>query len=117
TGYATGGMAPEWGVMAPVGAVQKLWQKKGTKAGSFDLYEINQPFAAASVAVGRELGLDAAKTNIWGGATALGHPIGATGARILCTLLSALEDTGGRTGIAGLCLGGGNAVAVSVERY
>src|SRR5262245_6930914 len=116
TGYATGGMAPEWVMMAPVEAVKRLWQKTGTNAKSFDLYEINEPFAAASIAVGRELGLDAARTNIWGGATALGHPIGATGARMLCTLLSALEDTGGKTGIAGLCLGGGNAVALSVER-
>jgi acetyl-CoA C-acetyltransferase len=116
TGYATGGLAPEWVMMAPVEAVKKLWAKTGTSAKSFDLYEINEPFAAASIAVGRELGLDAARTNIWGGATALGHPIGASGARILCTLLSALEDTGGKTGIAGLCLGGGNAVAVSVER-
>ncbi len=116
TGYATGGLAPEWVMMAPVEAVKKLWQKTGTTAKSFDLYEINEPFAAASIAVGRELGLDAARTNIWGGATALGHPIGASGARILCTLLAALEDTGGRRGVAGLCLGGGNAVAVSVER-
>ena len=116
TGYATGGLAPEWVMMAPVEAVKRLWQKTGTNAKSFDLYEINEPFAAASIAVGRELGLDAARTNIWGGATALGHPIGASGARILCTLLAALEDTGGKTGIAGLCLGGGNAVALSVER-
>jgi acetyl-CoA C-acetyltransferase len=116
TGYATGGLAPEWVMMAPVEAVKRLWQKTGTSAKSFDLYEINEPFAAASIAVGRELGLDAARTNIWGGATALGHPIGASGARILCTLLAALEDTGGKTGIAGLCLGGGNAVALSVER-
>lgn len=116
TGYATGGMAPEWVMMAPVVAVKKLWEKTGTKTSSFDLYELNEPFCAASLAVGRELGLDAARTNVWGGATALGHPIGASGARILCTLLSALEDTGGRTGIAGLCLGGGNAVAMSVER-
>jgi acetyl-CoA C-acetyltransferase len=116
TGYATGGLAPEWVMMAPVEAVKKLWQRTGTNAKSFDLYELNEPFAAASIAVGRELGVDAARTNVWGGATALGHPIGASGARILCTLLSALEDTGGKTGVAGLCLGGGNAVAVSVER-
>jgi len=116
TGYATGGLAPEWVMMAPIEAVKKLWAKTGTNAKSFDLYEVNEPFAAASIAVGRELGLDAARTNIWGGATALGHPIGASGARILCTLLSALEDTGGKSGIAGLCLGGGNAVAMSVER-
>ncbi|MCE9634824.1 MAG: acetyl-CoA C-acyltransferase [Planctomycetes bacterium] len=116
TGYATGGMAPEWVMMAPVVAVKKLWQKTGTDASSFDLYELNEPFCVASLAVGRELGVDAASTNIWGGATALGHPIGASGARILCTLLSALEDTGGKRGVAGLCLGGGNAVAMSVER-
>lgn len=116
TGYATGGLAPEWVMMAPVVAVKKLWQKTGTNAAAFDLYELNEPFCAASIAVGRELGVDASRTNIWGGATALGHPIGASGARILCTLLSALEDTGGKRGIAGLCLGGGNAVAMSVER-
>ena len=116
TGYATGGLAPEWVMMAPVEAVKKLWAKTGTSAKSFDLYELNEPFCAASIAVGRELGVDAARTNIWGGATALGHPIGASGARILCTLLAALEDTGGKSGIAGLCLGGGNAVAMSVER-
>jgi len=116
TGYATGGMAPEWVMMAPVVAVKKLWEKTGTDASSYDLYELNEPFAVASIAVGRELGLDPAKVNVFGGAVALGHPIGASGARILGTLLSALEDTGGKTGIAGLCLGGGNAVAMSVER-
>jgi acetyl-CoA C-acetyltransferase len=116
TGYATGGLAPEWVMMAPVVAVKKLWEKTGTNAAAFDLYELNEPFCAASIAVGRELGVDAARTNVWGGATALGHPIGASGARILCTLLSALEDTGGKRGVAGLCLGGGNAVAMSVER-
>jgi acetyl-CoA C-acetyltransferase len=103
-------------MMAPVVAVKKLWEKTGTNAGSYDLYELNEPFSAASLAVGRELGVSAENTNVWGGAVALGHPIGATGARILSTLLSSLEDTGGRTGIAGLCLGGGNAVAMSVER-
>ena len=115
TGYATGGMAPEWVMMAPVVAVKKLWDKTGTDAGSFDRYEINEPFSVASIAVGRELGLDPDKVNPWGGAVALGHPIGATGARILCTLLSGLADSGGKTGLAGLCLGGGNAVATSVE--
>ncbi len=116
TGYATGGLAPEWVMMAPVEAVKKLWSKTGTEAGSYDLYELNEPFAAASVAVGRELGLDAENVNVFGGAIALGHPIGASGARILCTLLTALEDRDAKTGIAGLCLGGGNAVAVAVER-
>ncbi len=115
TGYATGGMAPEWVMMAPVVAVKKLWEKTGTDAGSFDLYELNEPFSVASLAVGRELGLDPAIVNPWGGAVALGHPIGASGARILETLLSGLADSGGKSGVAGLCLGGGNAVAVAVE--
>ena len=115
TGYATGGMAPEWVMMAPVVAVQKLWEKTGTTADSYDLYELNEPFAVASIAVGRELGLDPEKVNVFGGAVALGHPIGATGARIIGTLLTALQDQGKKTGVAGLCLGGGNAVAVSVE--
>ena len=115
-GYATGGLAPEWVMMAPVEAVRALWKRTETQVDSFDLYEINEPFAAASLAVGRQLGLDAARVIFGGGAVALGHPIGASGARILCTLLSALEDTGGKRGIAGLCLGGGNAVAMAVER-
>ncbi len=115
TSYATAGTAPEWVMMAPVVAVNKLWQQTGTQESSYDLYELNEPFSAASIAVGRELAIPAEKTNIWGGAVALGHPIGATGARIICTLLSALSDTGGKSGVAGLCLGGGNAVALSVE--
>jgi acetyl-CoA C-acetyltransferase len=115
TGYATGGTAPEWVMMAPVEAVRKLWKQTGTEASSYDLYELNEPFAVASIAVGRELGVTSENTNVWGGAVALGHPIGATGARMVCTLLSSLQDTGGRSGVAGLCLGGGNAVALSVE--
>jgi acetyl-CoA C-acetyltransferase len=115
-GYATAGTAPEWVMMAPVGAVRNLWKKTGTDAGSYDLYELNEPFAVASIAVGRELGVTAENTNVRGGAVALGHPIGATGARMVCTLLSALEDLGGRSGVAGLCLGGGNAVAMAFER-
>ena len=115
TGYATGGTAPEWVMMAPVVAVKKLWERTGTNAASYDIYELNEPFSAASLAVGRELGLDPAIVNPWGGAVALGHPIGATGARILGTLLAGLEDSGGKHGVAGLCLGGGNAVAMSVE--
>jgi len=115
TGYASGGLAPEWVMMAPVEAVKALWKKTGTKADSYDLYEMNEPFAAASIAVGRDLGLDPAKVNVHGGATALGHPIGASGARILVTLIHALQDRGLKRGVAGLCLGGGNAVALSVE--
>jgi acetyl-CoA C-acetyltransferase len=102
-------------MMAPVEAVKKLWAKTGTSAKSFDLYELNEPFAAASIAVGRELGLDAARTNIWGGATALGHPIGASGARILVTLLGALRKRGLKRGVASLCIGGGEATAMAVE--
>ena len=85
------------------------------KAGDFDLYEINEPFAVASVALMRELGLDPERMNVNGGAVALGHPIGCTGARILTTLLYALKARGLKRGIAGLCLGGGNAVALAVE--
>lgn len=116
SGYSTSGVEPKWVMMAPVEAVRKLWDARGTSRDDYDLYELNEPFSAASIAVGRELEIDPERVNVWGGAVALGHPIGATGARILCTLLSALEDRGGRTGIAGLCLGGGNAVATAVER-
>lgn len=115
-GYSTSGVEPKWVMMAPVDAVKKLWDQRGTTRDDYDLYELNEPFAAASIAVGRELAIDPERVNVWGGAVALGHPIGATGARILCTLLSSMEDRGARTGIAGLCLGGGNAVATAVER-
>jgi acetyl-CoA C-acetyltransferase len=115
TGYAAGGLPPEWVMMAPVEAVRNLWKRTGTDASKYDLYELNEPFAAASVAVMRDLGLDGARVNVHGGAVALGHPIGASGARILVTLLHALQDRGGKRGLAGLCLGGGNAVALSVE--
>ncbi len=114
-GYAAGGLPPEWVMMAPVEAVRNLWKRTGLGRDDFDLYEMNEPFAAASIAVNRDLGLDAARVNVNGGAVALGHPIGASGARILVTLLHALRDRGGKRGVAGLCLGGGNAVAVAVE--
>jgi acetyl-CoA C-acetyltransferase len=115
TGYATGGMAPEWVMMAPVEAVKHLTKKLGVTPAHFDLWEINEAFAVAAVALQREIGLDAAKVNVHGGAVALGHPIGATGARILTTLLHAMRDRRARTGCAALCLGGGNAVALAVE--
>jgi acetyl-CoA C-acetyltransferase len=115
TGYAAGGLPPEWVMMAPVEAVKNLWKRAGTSRDSYDLYELNEPFAAASVAVMRDLGLDPAKVNVHGGAVALGHPIGASGARLLVTLIHALQDRGAKRGLAGLCLGGGNAVALSVE--
>ncbi|MHC4597711.1 MAG: thiolase family protein [Planctomycetota bacterium] len=115
-GHASGGRPPEWVMLAPIEAVRKLWERLSMKAGDFDLYEINEPFAVASVALIRELELDPAKVNVNGGAVALGHPIGCTGARILTTLLHALQARNLRRGMAALCLGGGNAVALAVER-
>jgi acetyl-CoA C-acetyltransferase len=117
TGYATGGRDPEWVMLAPIDAVRKLLDTTGRRAASeYDLVELNEAFAAAAIAVSRELGIDPARLNVNGGAVALGHPIGASGARILTTLLYAMKDRGARTGLAALCLGGGNAVAMSVER-
>ncbi|MDQ2889633.1 MAG: acetyl-CoA C-acyltransferase [Gemmatimonadota bacterium] len=116
TGYATGGGAPQDLFFAPIVAVEKLMKKTGASIGDYDLIEANEAFASQSIADGRGLGWDDARVNVHGGAIALGHPIGASGARILTTLLYALKDRGKRTGLATLCLGGGNAVALSVER-
>jgi acetyl-CoA C-acetyltransferase len=115
TGQATGGTAPEMIFYAPVVAVQKLLRKTGRKIGDYDLIEANEAFSAQALVDGQELGWDWSRVNVNGGAVALGHPIGASGARVLTTLLYALKDRGGRTGLATLCLGGGNAVALSVE--
>ncbi|HEY7513201.1 MAG TPA: acetyl-CoA C-acyltransferase, partial [Vicinamibacteria bacterium] len=92
------------------------WERSGWSADSVDLVELNEAFSVQAVAVCRELGLDPSKVNVNGGAVALGHPIGASGARILTTLLHALRDRGKRRGVATLCLGGGNGVALAVER-
>jgi acetyl-CoA C-acetyltransferase len=116
TGYASGGTSPEMIFYAPVVAVQKLLQKTGRKIGDYDLIEANEAFSAQALVDGAELGWDWSRVNVHGGAVALGHPIGASGARILTTLLYALIDRGGKTGLATLCLGGGNAVALSIER-
>ena len=116
TGYATGGGEPREIFFAPVLAVRSLMEKAGTTIGDYDLIEANEAFAVQALADGRELGWDWDRVNVHGGAVALGHPIGASGARVLTTLLYALRDRGGRTGLATLCLGGGNAVALSVER-
>jgi acetyl-CoA C-acetyltransferase len=116
TGYATGGGEPEDLFFAPIIAVQKLMKKTGAKIGDYDLIEANEAFASQSIADARGLAWDGERVNVHGGAIALGHPIGASGARILTTLLYALQDRGKRTGLATLCLGGGNAVALSVER-
>jgi acetyl-CoA C-acetyltransferase len=112
---AVAGIEPSLVMMAPVGAVQKLWRKTGWSPASVDLVELNEAFAVQAIAVTRELGLDPAKVNVNGGAVALGHPIGASGARVLVTLLHALRQRGLKRGIAALCLGGGNGVALAVE--
>jgi len=116
TGYAVGGTEPKWVMMAPIYAVQNLVKKNGIPVDAYDLIEVNEAFSSAACAVGKELKLDPARTNVNGGAVALGHPIGASGCRILVTLLHALEARGGKKGLATLCLGGGNAVALSIER-
>jgi acetyl-CoA C-acetyltransferase len=116
TGYATGGVEPKWVMMAPLEAVKKLNEQRGTTVNDYELFELNEAFAAQAWAVTKELGLDPERVNVHGGAVALGHPIGASGARILVTLLHAMADRGASTGMASLCLGGGNAVALSVER-
>jgi acetyl-CoA C-acetyltransferase len=115
TGYATGGGDPREIFYAPVHAVRNLMGRAGTVIGDYDLIEANEAFAVQALADGQELGWDWDRVNVHGGAVALGHPIGASGARVLTTLLYALQDRGGSTGLATLCLGGGNAVALSVE--
>jgi acetyl-CoA C-acetyltransferase len=115
TGYSTGGGEPREIFFAPVLAVRALMEKAGTKIGDYDLIEANEAFAVQALADGRALHWDWDRVNVNGGAVALGHPIGASGARVLTTLLYALRDRGGSTGLATLCLGGGNAVALSVE--
>jgi acetyl-CoA C-acetyltransferase len=116
TGYATGATAPEDLFFAPIRAVRNLLAKTGKKLEDFDLIEANEAFASQALADGDELGWDWNRVNVNGGAIALGHPIGASGARVLTTLLYAMKDRGARTGLATLCLGGGDAVALSVER-
>ena len=112
---AVSGVEPSLVMMTPVYAVRKLWEKTGWGPANVDLVELNEAFAVQAVAVCHELGLDLAKVNVNGGAVALGHPIGASGARILTTLLYALRDRGKSRGVATLCLGGGNGVALAVE--
>ena len=114
--YATSGVAPKDIFIAPVLAVQQVLDKAGLKAGDIDLFELNEAFAAQMLASNKELRLDVNRLNVHGGAIALGHPIGASGARVLVTLLYALEQRGLKRGLASLCLGGGNAVALVVER-
>lgn len=114
--YASSGMAPELVMMAPEKAVRSIWEKTGWSPDEVDLYEFNEAFAVQQCALGAELGIPKDKHNVHGGAVALGHPIGASGARVLTTLLHAMEDRDAKKGIAALCLGGGNAVAMGIER-
>ena len=114
---ATSGIEPEWVMMAPVGAVRKIWEKTGWKNEDVDLYELNEAFSVQALGVMRELGLNPDKVNVNGGAVAIGHPIGASGARVLVTLIYEMIRRDVKRGIAALCLGGGNAVAMAVERY
>jgi acetyl-CoA C-acetyltransferase len=113
---ATSGLEPKWVMMTPVEATRMVLKKAGWAIGDVDLFEINEAFAVQAIAVTRELGLDPAKVNVHGGAVALGHPIGASGARVLTTLLHAMKRRQVRRGVAALCLGGGNGVALAVER-
>ena len=114
-GHSTHSQEPGWFTTAPVGAIRKLFDATGWSAGKVDLYEINEAFAVVTMAAMKEHGLPHEKVNIHGGACALGHPIGASGARILVTLIGALRKTGGRRGIASLCIGGGEATAMAIE--
>jgi acetyl-CoA C-acetyltransferase len=115
TGFAQAGVDPLWIFYAPVQAVRALYDKTGLKQEEVDLFEINEAFASQMLADGKELGLDWDRVNVNGGAIALGHPIGCSGARVMTTLIHNLKDRDLKTGVASLCLGGGEAVAMSVE--
>ena len=114
-GSAGHAQAPEWFTTAPAGAIGRLLDKIGWRVEDVDLWEINEAFAVVALINNRMLGLDPARVNVWGGAVALGHPIGASGARLLVTLIAALRDAGKRRGVASLCIGGGEAIALAVE--
>jgi len=114
--YATSGTRPEWVMEAPIPTVRRLLKKLSLTIEDFDLFEHNEAYAAASIAVARDLGIPFDKLNVHGGAVALGHPLGCTGARILTTLVYAMKDRGAKRGLATLCLGGGNAMAMVLER-
>jgi len=113
--HATHSQEPEWFTTAPVGAIQKVLDKAGWKVGDVDLFEVNEAFAVVAMAPMAELGIKHEKLNVHGGATALGHPIGASGARLIVTLINALKQKGGKRGVASLCIGGGEATAVAIE--
>lgn len=113
--YGNHAQAPEWFTTAPVGAIENALARAGLKADAVDLYEINEAFAVVALAVSQKLGLDHSRVNVRGGAVALGHPIGASGTRILATLVHAMKDRGAKRGVASLCIGGGEGVALLVE--
>ncbi len=115
-GHATHAQEPAWFTTAPVGAIKKLLEKIGWSVDDADLYEVNEAFAVVTMAAMHDLGLSHDKVNVHGGACALGHPIGASGARILVTLLNALAKYDLKRGVAALCIGGGEATAMAVER-
>jgi len=114
-GHATHSQEPEWFTTAPVGAIDKVLKKVGWKVADVDLFEVNEAFAVVAMAPMKELGISHDKLNVHGGATALGHPIGASGARLIVTLINALKQKGGKRGVASLCIGGGEATAVAIE--
>lgn len=113
--YTTAGIEPELLFFSPILAVRKLCNKMGVDVNHFDLIEANEAFSVQALADGKELGWDWSRVNVHGGAVALGHPIGASGARVLTTLIYALKDRGKKNGLATLCLGGGHAVAMAIE--
>ena len=113
--HATHAQEPQWFTTAPVGAIQKVLDKAGWKVGDVDLFEVNEAFAVVAMAPIKELGVSHDKLNVHGGACALGHPIGASGARIVVTLINALKQRGGKRGVASLCIGGGEATALAIE--
>jgi acetyl-CoA C-acetyltransferase len=113
--HATHAQAPEWFTTAPVDAIRKVLEKAGWSVGDVDLFEINEAFACVAMAPMKDLGIAHDKLNIRGGACALGHPIGASGARLVVTLIAALRATGGKRGVASLCIGGGEATAIAIE--
>jgi acetyl-CoA C-acetyltransferase len=112
---ATSGVDPQWVMMAPVTGIRKVLEKAGWQRDEVDLYELNEAFAVQALGVSRELGLDMDKVNVNGGAVAIGHPIGASGARVLITLIYEMMRRDAKKGVAALCLGGGNSVAMAVE--
>ena len=114
-GHMTHSQEPEWFTTAPVGAIDKLLKKVGWKVDDVDLFEVNEAFAVVAMAPMKELGISHDKLNVHGGATALGHPIGASGARLIVTLINALKQKGGKRGVASLCIGGGEATAIAIE--